>query len=378
MVEPMRALFITEYSPFGTDFGAQQRSYLLLKALEEIGTVDVLMLRNGRETAVRQSTDRRLVADATYEALPMGVRKYAPSVKLTRMLSRWLDLRSYDVICGRYLEPISKLDLPAGTSSVVDLDDVGYSYASNGTLVSRTVAAGGSLLRWRLERAALKRFSRYWFVCERDRRRFPGLPGAVLPNVPVGAVRTAGSASAGSTLLFVGALWYAPNRQGIERFLAACWPRIREAEPAARLRLVGAAPVADREQWSRVSGVEATGFVRDVTAEYAGAAFTIAPIYSGGGSNIKVLESLAQARACVTTAYCLERFRPHFRGTSDIVATADDAAMAQKCIELLREPERREALARAGQEIVMAQFNYDAFRRVVHEQVQFAMKGSLH
>ena len=127
-----------------------------------------------------------------------------------------------------------------------------------------------------------------------------------------------------------------------------------------------------------MSGVEATGFVPDVAAEYACAAFTVAPIYSGGGSNIKVLESLAQARACVTTAYCLERFQPHFGGTGDIVATADDAAMVQSCIELLREPERRETLARAGQKIVMAQFNYDAFRRVVHEQVRFAMKGNAH
>ena len=242
----MRALFVTEYSPFGTDFGAQQRSYLLLKALEEIGKVDVLLLRNGRETTVRQATDQRLVADATYEALPLGIHKYAPSATLTRMLSRWLDLRSYDVICGRYLEPISKLELPAGASSVVDLDDIGYSYASNGTLVSRVKAAGGTLLRCRLERAALRRFSRYWFVCERDRRRFPGLAGDILPNVPVGEALTGSCRSSGSTLLFVGALWYAPNRQGIERFLASCWPRIRQAEPAAQLRLVGAAPVADR------------------------------------------------------------------------------------------------------------------------------------
>ena len=368
----MRALLVTAFSPFATDFGARQRTHLMLRALEEIGQVEVLLLQAGGNTAVKPPADGRLVAEATFRSLPLGIRKYSPDGRLNRLLVSRVDLGAYDVICGRYLEPVSKLDLPERVPSIVDLDDVGYAYAPDG-FASRIAAAGKTAVRSRLERAAVRRFSRYWFVCERDRGRFPNLAGGVLPNVPVGPVPVCDVESSGSTLLFVGALWYGPNRAGIERFLAACWPQIRKAEPRARLLLAGAAPQADRDRWGRLDGVRAPGFVQDLDGAYAEAAFTIAPIYSGGGSNIKVLESLAKGRACVTTTYCLDALRPHFNGTTDIVAAAGDAQMVGACLRLLREPGLREMLASNGRSIVAERFSYDRFRRAVHEEVRLAI-----
>jgi glycosyltransferase involved in cell wall biosynthesis len=371
----MRALLVTEYSPYRTDFGAQQRSHLMWKAMGELGQVDVLMLQRGRETALQPVSDERLLAQATFRALPLGLTKYSPDAELNRLLARHADLGAYDVVCGRYLGPISKLDLPRRTPTVVDLDDIGYSYAARPGLVARAAAAGKSWARRRLERGALSRFTRYWFVCERDRGRFADLAGGILPNIPVAAGPASQSRSSGATLLFVGALWYGPNREGIERFLASCWPAIRRAEPGARLSIVGGAPQEDRARWASVEGVEAPGFVRDLAGAYARAAFTIAPIHAGGGTNIKVLESLAMGRTCVTTAWCLEGLRPHFDGRNDVLAAADAAAMTDACLRLLREPALREALARRGRQIVEERFSYDTFRSAVHEQVHLAAGG---
>jgi glycosyltransferase involved in cell wall biosynthesis len=138
------------------------------------------------------------------------------------------------------------------------------------------------------------------------------------------------------------------------------------------LSIIGGAPPADRQRWASVAGVEAPGFVRDLAGAYAGAAFTIAPVHAGGGSNIKVLESLAMGRACVTTTYCLEGLRPHFDGRNDILAASGDAAMTAACVRLLREPALREALARRGRAIVEERFSYATFRSAVHEQVRLA------
>ena len=48
--------------------------------------------------------------------------------------------------------------------------------------------------------------------------------------------------------------------------------------------------------------VEVSGFVQDLPPVYERAAFTVAPIYWGGGTKIKVLESLAYGRTCVASA----------------------------------------------------------------------------
>jgi len=365
----MRILFITEYSPFETDIGSRQRSNFLLRALQTAGDVDVLILRQAPHVSVSPPADGRLVAEATYRLLPLGLKKYATDAKLSHSLAAHVNLRTYDVICARYLGPISKLALPADVPTIVDLDDIGYTYAAGGPVLPRLAAAVKATVKHLLEKRAVRRYTRFWFLSERDRARFPQLPGGVLPNIPIPPRVPPNFASSGATILLVGALWYPPNKKGIERFLTNCWPSIRSQVPSARLRLVGQSPEAQRDIWNAVPGVEAPGFVPDLDATYAEAAFTIAPIYFGGGSNIKVLEALAHGRTCVTTRFSLGGFLPHLNGKDDIVATAGDDEMIGHCIRLLREPAARESLARNGNALVKAVYSFEAFKAAVLGQL---------
>ncbi len=365
----MRILLVTEYSPYQTDIGSRQRSNFLWRSLQTAGEVDVLLLRQEAHVSMSAATDGRSIAEGTYRLLPLGLKKYTPDVELGRLLRGHLDLGSYDLICARYLGPISKLVLPADVPTIVDLDDIGYTYASGGPAVPRLTAALKARVKHFLEQRAVRRYSRFWFLSERDRARMPDLPGSVLPNIPIPPRTAPVFSSSGATILLVGALWYPPNKAGVERFLANCWPAIREKVPEARLRLVGQAPEAQRDIWNTYPGVEAPGFVPDLDAEYAGAAFTVAPIYFGGGSNIKVLESLAHGRTCVTTRFSLGGFVPNLNGRDDIIATAGDDEMTAECIRLLRDPVAREPLARHGNAVVTRVYGFEAFRSAVLAQV---------
>ena len=114
------------------------------------------------------------------------------------------------------------------------------------------------------------------------------------------------------------------------------------------------------------------GFVQDLSQNYDRCAFAIAPIYSGGGSSIKILEALAHGRTCLTTQSALEAFRPHLN-ESNCIATDSDSEMARQCIDLLQNDARRRQLAEAGHAVVSTAFGYDAFRQSVKEQVQILL-----
>jgi len=207
--------------------------------------------------------------------------------------------------------------------SVVDLDDWGYHYGPG--VLALAAQFKSQYAAW-LAKRQLKRFDAYFFVNRRDQAQHRELKSALLPNTPYTPPAQPFPQTNSPVLLFVGSLWYAPNREGIDRFLTRCWPAIKSAHPEARLLLVGAAPPAVRQAWEQYPDVSAPGFVDDLGEAYRNAAFTIAPIYSGGGTNIKILESLAYGRACITTLHSAEAFKEdlgaqawELPGTTDIL-----------------------------------------------------------
>jgi glycosyltransferase involved in cell wall biosynthesis len=93
-------------------------------------------------------------------------------------------------------------------------------------------------------------------------------------------------------------------------------------------------------------------------AFYDAAAISVAPLQAGGGTSIKVLESLAHAVPTVATPTAV---RGLDLSAGIHLAVADSAAeFAAACIDLLRAPERALALGRGGREEVFRRFSWDA------------------
>jgi glycosyltransferase involved in cell wall biosynthesis len=162
-------------------------------------------------------------------------------------------------------------------------------------------------------------------------------------------------------ILFFGQFDYAPNASGIARFLAEGWPHLAAARPAARLVLAGRgmAPGLERAV-AAAERVEALGFVDDVERELAASRFTIAPLWEGGGTRLKVLESLAAARTVVGTPLGVEGmgFEDGRHG-----AVADTpSALADAAASLLESPELASRLADEGRRLA-ARFRWSEATR---------------
>jgi glycosyltransferase involved in cell wall biosynthesis len=337
-----RILLVSPASPFTPQSGAQQRTALLHEALLAMGEVDVLLLEPITGPSRLVSPKPGVLAHGFWHQRSLGIGKFKPDQTLNQALkAEGVDLGLYSLIVGRYLNPICKLAIPPGVRTVVDLDDWGYQYAGS----KLSVRLKSAYAAWLAQRQ-LKRFDAFFFVSQRDQARQPELESAILPNIPFNPPAQPFPHTDSATLLFVGSLWYAPNREGIDRFLARSWPAIKAAHPQARLLLVGAAPPAMRQAWEQHPDVSAPGFVDDLGEAYRNAAFTIAPIYSGGGTNIKILESLAYGRACVTTPHCADAFTTAL--SSGLGVAQDDTDFARLCIQWLADADHRRSQTETG------------------------------
>ncbi len=167
---------------------------------------------------------------------------------------------------------------------------------------------------------------------------------ACVPNGSRIAAR-AYAPSDGTRLLFVGPFRYAANREGILRFLDEAWPAIRRSVPAATLQILGG---DEHPQYTRgaaafaQAGVDVLGHRDDVPDLLGASTLTINPQQSIRGSAVKLVESLAAGRVCVSTTAGARGFAA--AAPAGLVTVPDVAAMAEPIVALLADASRRHAL----------------------------------
>jgi sugar transferase (PEP-CTERM/EpsH1 system associated) len=197
-------------------------------------------------------------------------------------------------------------DVPA----VVDLVDVDsqkwhdYAAAARGVRAWLYRTEGRRLRRLECRLAARCRAVTLVSEAEADlfRRACPGAEAHVVTNgVDLDYFRPYSPALAEEGCVFVGALDYRPNVDGVCWFVREVWPEVRRRRPEARLRLVGRRPAAEARALGGVPGVDVVGQVPDVRPHLAWAAVAVAPLRIARGLQNKVLEALAMRKAVVAS-----------------------------------------------------------------------------
>jgi glycosyltransferase involved in cell wall biosynthesis len=169
-----------------------------------------------------------------------------------------------------------------------------------------------ALVVGRLERRCARHAEHVFAVSSKDADFFSQFNPRVshVPNgVDAELLDTAGVSSQTHppSLLFFGQLAYAPNVDGLLRFLRAGWQTVLDVHPQARLVVVGNAPPENLKRAARTfPNVTVKGFVPHIGDELRSADLVIAPLWVGGGTRIKVLEAMAAARPVVGTPLAVE------------------------------------------------------------------------
>jgi polysaccharide biosynthesis protein PslH len=220
----------------------------------------------------------------------------------------------------------------------------------------------------RTEAALCRRFDGVIAVSDSDADEFRSAYRlARVESVPTGVNteffrQTPAAARERGHILFLGAMDWMPNIDGVEWFVREVLPLVRRDIPDARLTIVGRDPVAPiRALHDPAVGVEVTGTVADVRPYLERASAFVVPLRVGGGTRLKLFEGLATGIPTVSTTIGAEGL-PLEDGVHLRIADAPDA-MASAVSALLRDPAGAARMGDAAAHFVRGNFGWDGVAR---------------
>jgi glycosyltransferase involved in cell wall biosynthesis len=204
----------------------------------------------------------------------------------------------------------------------------------------------------RFERRALGLADATVVFTEPDRQDLRGVaPDAAIHVVPLGVQLPATPADPIGVeppeVCFVGSFKHPPNVAAASVLLRDIMPRVWRRHAAARLVIVGPDPPATLRA-PQDDRVHVTGEVPDVAPYLARAAVVAAPIRSGGGMRVKVLEALAAGKAVVASPRAVAGL--DVRDGEHVLIRDADGPVADAISDVLDDVALRTALAAAGRD----------------------------
>lgn len=390
----MNILFVDNYTenPFIATYGGQQRTNLLLKACCNVGHVDLVFF-----------SDEKIIPDIENCDIVYSkkVGRHAPSLfarlwrrikcffidsdeifsnvnrEKERIIDEIIKKNSYDIIVSRYIsESINCGLLKYNTRLVIDIDDNPVTVLRNNAFNSKSWAMK-VYFYFTLQRASrvyssiLKRINNGF--CSNFRDVILG-QSVYLPNIPfyTGNAEYADYKTLKNNILFIGLISYKPNLCGLNHFFSYIYPKIKKRIPDLTVSIVGCCDMKKAPAWTKYPGVFVKGFVEDIYQEYANAKLAIVPIYSGAGTNIKVIEAFQMKRPCVTTLKGASGFCDIFEDKKDFCICNDDDSFAESVISILQDEEENIKMCKNAYAKVCRKFSIDDFFYTVKETLQKA------
>ncbi len=388
----MRLLVLLPYVPYPLDRGTFQRVYHLTRELARHHEVDLFCLDTENRAAGAEEMRRfcrhvevapfdhgawpRFFPDRIFEPLPTTVVHWL-SESVAARLASFAQRHAYDLVyfCDLVLWPYVRAVL-SYLPTVMDRSRV--------DLLFQQEELAALPLSWKerfLRRENLRKLRRLeqsaalglagTVVCGPDDEQFlrtqvradaniTVIPNGVAPEL-FSPLACPGHADHAPTLLFCGAMDYSPNIDGLRWYFSACDAAVRAAVPDRRILLVGRDPSPEVRALADLPGVTVTGGVPDVRPYYRRAWAQIVPLRIGGGTRLKIVESLALGTPVVSTAIGAQGLDLCDGAQISLADTPD--AFARSTIELLRDEALRRNLADAGGRRVFERYTWPRLGR---------------
>ncbi len=377
----MKILLVSPFLPFpGVPHAGGKLLYYLLLILAKQHSVH-LVTRYYPGEELHFPVLRRVVsgldvvpADGPVES--SSLRSILSTVRSYIKLARQADLtsrREHFDLCqventetGYFWKPPA--DLPAALTCTDIIAKPAFRRYEGSSGLKRVATFASWKVKHAVERRAVSRYRTVFTLSEEDRewanRLYPEARIRVL--LYPGGIDHVGlpRREVPGRVLFVGALQRPSNIQYL-RFLAEkVWPHVRREIPDAELLVVGGGlPVKEQELLSGIPGVRSTGFVENLESQYKSASVFAAPILSGGGVIVKILDAMAAGVPVVTTSYGNEVIRAE--AGKDILVADLPEDFARALVVLLKDPELRYAVAERGHRHLAVNFSEERLIRTL-------------
>jgi glycosyltransferase involved in cell wall biosynthesis len=344
------------------EFNAEECRRAMRAYCSEVVLVPNPYGRNGLSKRVLQL--RSLVSTRSFE------RQRVTVPALQGALDRILRATRFDIVNLEfpYLGHFDLRQAPPGErvpSLVVDSHEIAYDlarqFARAGDNLGRRVYAGAN---WRkLRREELRTYRNADGVClcsmTDERRLLDQVPKAVTAVIPNAAdveyyqPRPSDPPPDGRTVVYFGLLSTVPNVDGVMHFLQDIWPRIAEAHPEARCKIIGGRPPPSLLALGGPR-IQLTGFVSDLRPYLAAAAAVVVPLRLGGGTRLKIVEAMAMGKAIVSTTLGAEGIEAV--PGRHLLIEDQPAAFADAVNRLLAEPHLAARIGQSARQLAVERY----------------------
>jgi glycosyltransferase involved in cell wall biosynthesis len=158
------------------------------------------------------------------------------------------------------------------------------------------------------------------------------------------------------SLLFIGNFIHPPNVEAASILARDIFPLVQERFSETRLYIVGDQPPAEVRRFANAN-IVVTGRVSDVTHYLDQAALFVAPMRSGGGIRIKVMEAVIAGKAVVATRLAVEGLS--LADGKEVAIADQDGEIVGRILDLLEHPDKRKTLAENARAWAIANLSWE-------------------
>ena len=312
----------------------------------------------------------RQLCHSQLSKLPLAVLRYR-SDALRRQVENLTKANRFDAIVCDFLSSSPNIPDPAGAilfqHNVESVIWKRHAETARNVL-HKTYFQGQHERMLHYEQSVCRAMKRVIAVSDGDAqtmRTMYGVPDVRI--VPTGVdldyfARPSAIAQPNTDLVFLGSMDWRPNIDGARWFADEILPLIRRRRPTCSLAVAGRLPPADILRLAeRDARIHVTGTVDDVRPYLWESAVSIVPLRIGGGTRLKIFESMAAGIPVVSTTIGAEGL--DVRDGENIALADSPEDFAERCLALLEDVETSRKQAQRAWELVSACYSWDVVAR---------------
>lgn len=380
-----RVAFVTPYLPWPPDNGGKLRSYYLLRGLASCAEVDLYTVYHQDPpdpgvvsdivhrlecVPIRHGSGRWAAIRPLLTKTPRSVQYFQTPASLNHIRARMA--AGYDLhVCDEIVMVPYCRSLRGATNTPRLIMRQKVDHAHYLEMAAARGWGREKLLDWlegrrlmAFERANMPFFAAATVCSEADReiirgQMASGAPVEVLVNgADIEYFKPQRTPDPQPTVLLLGTMHYYPNVDATLYFFNEMYEPLRQAVPDIQILVVGHHPPPEITALARHRGVTVTGSVPDVRPYMARSWIMAVPLRLGGGTRLKIMESMASALPIVSTAVGAEG-----TGVTDgehLLLADTPQRFVEQIVRLLGDAGLRGRLTARGLEYVTAHFSWQA------------------
>lgn len=378
----MKILFLSRWFPYPPDNGAKIRIYHLLEALSTAHTVDLISFCSepvGLEKKQNLLSFCRSVETVVYQPFQatrvkalIGFITPGPRFlfdtyhkELENLIASKMSHEVYDVIIASEIDMTPYASVIQGPAKIFEEIEISQALDPLADTQSHLSVLRKYLTWWKLLfylRTITTKFDGFTTVSQKELQklaRISELDGKVrvIPNGMESAKASSELLSpVRDTIIYAGSLTYQANFDAVEYFLREIFPLIKQKRPNVKFFVTGKLDGVDLSQLPRGEDVIFTGYLNDVTRLVSESWASVVPLRIGGGTRLKILESLGLGTPVISTSKGMEGL--DLVPGRDILVGDDANTFADQVVSVLENESLRWKLGQAGCQVVNQKYNW--------------------